>query len=77
MKTNIEILADVCRYENVSEIELNDDITVEEALEAMQEYGKYCAEQAWREAERNMIRSVRVITFESWWAEFQRKEATK
>lgn len=46
-------------------------------LKAMEEYGKYCAEQAWREAERNMIRSVRVITFESWWAVFQRKEATK
>jgi hypothetical protein len=39
----------------------------------MQEYGKYCAEQAWIEAERNMLRSVRVITFESWWSEFQRK----
>lgn len=50
MKTNIEILADVCRYENVSEIELNDDITVEEALEAMREYGKYCAAEGWNAA---------------------------
>ena len=46
-------------------------------LKAMQEYGEYCAEQAWIESETNMLRSVRVITFESWWSEFQRKEATE
>lgn len=46
-------------------------------LEAMQEYGKYCAEEAWKEGSANMLRSVRIITFVDWWSEFQRKEATK
>jgi hypothetical protein len=38
-------------------------------LKAMEEYGKYCAEQAWA--------FVGVKTFNEWWAEFQRKEETK
>ena len=38
-------------------------------LKAMQEYGKYCAEQAWAFAG--------VKTFNEWWAEFQRKEEQK
>lgn len=53
------------------------DWNVGDVQDALAEYGKHCAEQAWREAERNMLRSVRVITFESWWSEFQRKEATE
>ena len=35
-------------------------------LKAMEEYGKYCAEQAWAFAG--------VKTFNEWWSEFQRKE---
>lgn len=38
-------------------------------LKAMEEYGKYCAEQAWAFAG--------VKTFNEWWSEFQRKEATE
>ena len=38
-------------------------------LEAMQEYGKHCAEQAWAFAG--------VKTFNEWWEEFQRKEEQK
>jgi hypothetical protein len=38
-------------------------------IEQFEEYGKYCAEQAWAFAG--------VKTFNEWWAEFQRKEATE
>lgn len=44
-------------------------IPVNEVKRLMQEYGKYCAEQAWA--------FVGIKTFNEWWAEFQRKEETK
>lgn len=63
--------------QNFGESWLKNDWQSGDVIDALEEYGKHCAEQAWREAERNMLRSVRVITFESWWANFQRKEATE
>lgn len=47
----------------------DNEYSAKNILKAMQEYGKYCAEQAWAFAG--------VKTFNEWWAEFQRKEATK
>ena len=44
-------------------------IPVNEVKRLMQEYGKYCAEQAWAFAG--------VKTFNEWWSEFQRKEETE
>ena len=38
MKTKEEIIAKVCKYNNTHEMQLNDDITVEEAMECMEEY---------------------------------------
>jgi hypothetical protein len=43
-------------------------------LEAMQEYGKYCAEKAW--IERPHYDNT-LLDFYDFWSEFQRKEATK
>jgi hypothetical protein len=38
MKTKIEILKKVCGYSETEDIEMSDDITIEEALEAMEQY---------------------------------------
>ena len=55
-------------------------------IEAMQEYGKYCAEQAWKEAIQqhsilslsNMVNGGFVMKSpDEWWSEFQREEETK
>ena len=46
-------------------------------LDAMQEYGKYCAEIAFDDGfNRGFIENQRP-SFDEWWAEFQRKEETK
>ena len=37
-KTAVEILRSICNYKHEDKIELSDDITIEEALEAMKEY---------------------------------------
>lgn len=52
----------------------------------MEKYGKYCAEQAWREAIQqhsmlslsNMVNGGFVMkSLDEWWSEFQRKDATE
>ena len=61
-------------------------IPVNEVNRLMQEYGKYCAEEAWREAIQqhsmlslsNMVNGEFVMkSLDDWWSEFQRKEETK
>jgi hypothetical protein len=43
-------------------------------LKAMQEYGKYCAEQALLYFNGNEVGHIEV---NEWWSEFQRKEETE
>ena len=38
MKTIKQIIVDVCNYNSIEEIELNDDITVDEAIRVAYEY---------------------------------------
>ena len=45
-----------------------------DVMDIVEEYGKYCAEQAWK-AKGSM--TVYHGDFEDWWSEFQRKEATE
>ena len=40
METKKEILKKVCNYKEDEEIMANDDITIEEAIEAMEQYAK-------------------------------------
>lgn len=49
-------------------------IPVNEVNRLMQEYGKHCADQAWK-AKGSM--TVYHGDFEDWWSEFQREEETK
>ena len=37
-KTAVETLRSICNYKHEDKIELSDDITIEEALDAMKEY---------------------------------------
>ena len=61
-------------------------IPVNEVKRLMQECGKFCAEQAWKEAIRqhsmlspsNMVNGGFIMkSFNEWWSEFQKKEEIK
>ena len=70
------------------EIPFDENVTMfyPSILSATQEYGKYFAEEAWKEAIQqyatlslsNMVNGQFVMkSFDEWWSEFQRKEETK
>ena len=49
-------------------------------FKAMEEYGKYCAEQAWDNRNKQSLNEKgRYVTlkFEDWWNKFNAKEETK
>ncbi len=45
-----EVLYKVCNYATIDEMEFNDDITIGEVLEAMEQYAKADAEERYKEA---------------------------
>lgn len=77
MKTKIEFIAETLCM-SVDQIEREWDVRnvslpfIDEMLE---EYGKYCAEKAWRGIMFHIPMPITNKSFEDWWDEF--KEETK
>ena len=68
------------------EIWLLYDWQLGDVIDALEEYAKHCAEEAWKEAIQqhsmlslsNMVNGGFVMKSpDEWWSEFQRKEETK
>lgn len=72
MSKNEEILNEY----GCPEIPYDENVTMyyPSILSAMEEYGKYCAEQALLYFNGNEVGHIEV---NEWWSEFQRKEETK
>lgn len=80
MKTKEEILNEF----GCPDIPFDENVTMyyPAILSAMEEYGKYCAKKSmdnsFREATEMLCHKRDDFTdFETWWSEFQRKEATE
>lgn len=49
-----------------------------DVIDAMQEYGKYCAEQAWYHAASNSLEdNFDIMDFKIWWNKFKKQEDEK